>query len=144
MDINPKLDEIKDCLYRVAVKAIVIRDRKVLLVMDDGDTAWCLPGGGIDHGENLEQALRRELAEEVGITEADVKTNGKITGVIVGHTKSGIPRCNIHFRVNITSENLSATEETVKLEWIPIAGLNNLEFDASAGPKSEVIKLITG
>lgn len=33
--------------------------------------AWQFPQGGVDKGESPEQALRRELEEEVGIKEAD-------------------------------------------------------------------------
>ena len=48
-----QLNDIKDCLYRVAVKAIVIKSNHVLLVQDKNDNGWCLPGGGVDHGEDL-------------------------------------------------------------------------------------------
>lgn len=52
--------------YRVSVRALILSDDgdKVLMVKEDGD--WALPGGGMDHGESLEQALHRELSEEVG------------------------------------------------------------------------------
>ncbi len=33
-----------------------------------GREAWLLPGGGVHSGENLIQALEREMREEVGIT----------------------------------------------------------------------------
>lgn len=66
MKINPRLTEIGDCLYRIAVKAIIVKDGKVLLVKEQDDEWWSFPGGGIDYGESTEHALGRELPEELG------------------------------------------------------------------------------
>jgi 8-oxo-dGTP diphosphatase len=56
---------------RRAVRALVVReDDAVLLVhfhFASGAQVWALPGGGIEPGESDEEAIRRELAEEVGI-----------------------------------------------------------------------------
>lgn len=38
-----------------------------------GQDAWQFPQGGIDAGEDAEQAMYRELWEEVGLNQADVK-----------------------------------------------------------------------
>ena len=38
-----------------------------------GQSAWQFPQGGIKESESLEQALYRELDEEVGLIEKDVK-----------------------------------------------------------------------
>ena len=58
--------------FRPAVRGLVIdEDDHVLmvrLVFPEG-AFWVLPGGGIDEGEDVLDALRRELREETGLTE---------------------------------------------------------------------------
>jgi 8-oxo-dGTP diphosphatase len=56
---------------REAVRALVVTpDDHVLLVRFEFPTAtiWAPPGGGLEPGEDHRAALRRELAEEVGMT----------------------------------------------------------------------------
>ena len=56
---------------RIRVSAVLRwGDRVLLCSHEKGDKAyWLLPGGGVNSGESLLQALRRELYEEVGIDE---------------------------------------------------------------------------
>lgn len=58
----------KDSLIRVAVKAVIQDDEgRTLVVKESGRDWWDIPGGGIEHGETLEEALARELHEEVSL-----------------------------------------------------------------------------
>ncbi|GGU96234.1 hypothetical protein GCM10010495_02670 [Kitasatospora herbaricolor] len=62
--------------------AVIIRDGHVLMVRErgrgpsgrhDGHEYWTLPGGGIEPGESAEQAVVREVAEEVGLVTRSVR-----------------------------------------------------------------------
>ena len=119
MNIDPKLTSIKDCLYRVAAKAVIIKNDKVLLTKDSEDIGWTFPGGGIDIGENVDQAIIRELSEEIGISADDVVVLPTKLPVSIGHVKDGIPRCNIHVAVSLNTDEISPTQEIVELQWIP-------------------------
>ncbi len=64
---------------RIRVSAILRRDSRVLLVRHEkqGREYWLLPGGGVGAGETLVAALKRELAEEVGIDD-DLPLEGPV------------------------------------------------------------------
>ena len=57
------------------VNAVLLRDECVLLARRSAawkayPGLWSLPGGHVESGEDFEQALHRELREEVGMTPA--------------------------------------------------------------------------
>lgn len=53
----------------VSVKAVIFSlDNKILLLKRPNEGRWDMPGGGVDEGETLSEALIREIEEEVGLT----------------------------------------------------------------------------
>lgn len=141
MTIDPRLPEIKDCLYRVAVKAVIVHEQKILLVMDDRDTEFSFPGGGIDYGETAEQALYRELHEEAGIKSSDIESL-ELLCVVAGHQKNGIPRTNIFYFVKSDISNIETTNEVSSYRWFTLDELKNEKLDTSTGDISELLKMI--
>jgi 8-oxo-dGTP diphosphatase len=80
-------------LFKVSTKVAVFnRDKtKVLVIHMDKNNDYGLPGGHIDEGEDIEVAVRRELAEECGIDEIELAktdfflhSNGKLILAFVG------------------------------------------------------------
>lgn len=57
-----------EAYYRVSLKAVIKNENGEVLCVKEGSDLWELPGGGIDHGEDVRTALARELQEEVGYT----------------------------------------------------------------------------
>ncbi|HFK5529114.1 TPA: NUDIX domain-containing protein [Elizabethkingia anophelis] len=47
---------------------ITLKDKKLLLAFSKNKQAWYLPGGKIDAGESSEEALIREIHEELNLT----------------------------------------------------------------------------
>lgn len=67
---------------RRRVAAVIVRGGAVLMVRErgrgpsgrhDGPEYWTLPGGGVEPGEDLEAAVRREVAEETGLRALSVR-----------------------------------------------------------------------
>ena len=54
----------------VGVRAVLLDDRKVLLLRHTYLPGWQFPGGGVEPGEAAEQSAAREVMEETGYTVA--------------------------------------------------------------------------
>jgi 8-oxo-dGTP diphosphatase len=106
-------------------------DLKLLLIqrkVDPFKGKWALPGGFVRPDEDLEAAVRRELADETGITRlyleqlfsfGDPKRDPRERVISVAY----------YALVKLADHRLRAASDAVDVAWFPVAELPKLAFD---------------
>lgn len=114
-------------LPRIRVTAVIVEKDELLLVRHEkeGETYWMLPGGGVDFGEPLDEALRRELREEVAI-EAEIGPLLFVNDSIPEDRHRHI--VNIYFAARIPAgrPTLGEDERIVEVAFHPLSTLERL------------------
>ena len=110
----------------IVVKGIIARDGKVLFLKEidqtsDGkeiDRGWNLPGGKLNFGESLEEAVKRECLEETGLMVQPIKLLDVATELV--ETDSNINHAvNLWYLCKVTDGKESVTEkEIIDLKWL--------------------------
>lgn len=114
------------------VRAIVLREGKLLMVKEADDGLWCLPGGWVDVGDSPSEAIRREVQEETGL---DVKVT-KLLG-IWDRNKHGHPPYPWHvYKVIFLCEELGGelkiSHESLDVDF----------FDTDKLPELSVMRIV--
>ncbi len=96
--------------FRIAVSALIFDGEHILLALRRDIEWWNLPGGGMEDGETVDEALRREVSEETGL-EVEV---GQLVGV---YSKPQKQEVVLTFRCNVTGGTPIATEESLECRY---------------------------
>jgi len=113
--------------YRPNVGIIIMNGAgKLFWAKRVGQDGWQFPQGGIDEGESADDALYRELREEVGLEQQDVE----LIGVTNGWLKYKLPE---HLRRNKQPQCIGQ-----KQKWFLLKLLANEDaFRFDCAPKAE-------
>ena len=95
------------------VAAIILKDKKILLVTGYEEKFYWTPGGKVDGDENNESCLRRELASELAIEPVSIKHY--ITVTMQNEVKGGMQK-NHYYLVQYGGE-IKPGEEITKYIW---------------------------
>lgn len=144
MQVNPKLNDIDDCLYRVATKALITDGDKVLLVKEIPEMWWGFPGGGVDHGETIEKSLPREVEEEIGVPANKVSSDFMIAHYTIGTIVDQIPRMNLFYRVSVPEDLLKKTDHVAAWQWFTKEEFMGINMSPSYKDRDKLAEVIFG
>jgi len=118
-------------VVEVAVGGVAVRDDELLLVRRGHGPAtgtWSLPGGRVEFGEDLSEALVREMAEETGL---EVVVEGFLGWVErIGDDPEPFHFVILDFRVHVFDPDADpvAGDDAAEVRWVPVAELVELSL----------------
>ena len=116
--------------YPRHVVGAVIIERQCLLMVKNGTGPrighWGFPGGSVEWGETLTEALKRELREECNL-EVEVLELYRLSDFIVRHADEVTDHFILsHHLCQITGGELRADSDAKDVRWMPIHDLEEI------------------
>lgn len=127
-----------DYNFKFRVSGLIIKNNKLLLV-DMGDSGFlCLPGWYVELGETTEEAVRRELKEEI---QKDVKIEkylGVVENYFINKYSKKMHEISFYYLMDFVSNDIDDNDftlvendkgRTIKLDfkWIDINDLDDFD-----------------
>ncbi len=106
--------------FEVCVRCVIIDKGKILVVYNKAKKYYFFPGGHVEFGEKLREALSRELKEELGIRPKD----SRFIGVVDNFFKDEGFHHEIDFVFEVKASNVRAKskENHIDFEFLTQSG----------------------
>lgn len=140
---------VTELIFRPAVYALIFRGKKILLSRQ-GD-GFDFPGGGVERGESLQRALRREVREETGLQ----VTPGRIIEVTQDFFISIESRRKLHSiliyylyhnpRGKVSTAYLKGFEKKYikSAEWVKLEDIKKIKFNNVVDSAALILRALT-
>ena len=116
----------------LGVGALIFEGAKVLLVERGNEPLkgwWSLPGGGVETGERLEAAMRREVREETGLLVEMVRVAEIFERLMADEDG----RCEYHYvlidyECRVVGGELQAGDDSAAVRWFGLEELSGIRL----------------
>ncbi len=106
----------------LVTSAFIKKEGKFLLVFDPKFKFWRVPGGRANFGEKVEDALKREMKEEVGVDIKIIKFLGYGQDVVISYTRElEVSRFILFYLCEIEKGEIKPDEKEIsEIKWLTL------------------------
>ena len=104
---------------------------KVLLTRRADNGLWCLPSGGMDSGESVEETIIREVREETGLTVRVLRLVGVYSDpdwLVVYDEQNAVQIVALNFETEITAGAAGLSDETSDWGYFSLEEVGELDM----------------
>jgi len=106
----------------IITRAVILDKDKILLCKKKGNDYYFLPGGHIEFGETAEQALERELKEELNVSAEKFNYIGTIENFFTENDKK-YHEIILVFHIEAKNVTDKTPEDHIEFSWVDIRSL---------------------
>lgn len=117
----------EDTFYRVSVKGTVFDEQGRFLLAREADGTWELLGGGLSHGEDPVECLKREIHEETGLVANWISPNPKCFLTAPSVSNPAIYTANIVYEMKLENLDFVPSDECQELKFFAPAEVEQLQ-----------------
>ena len=117
-----------DKQIEVITRAVIVRDRQILLCRAKDADWFFLPGGHVEFSEKLETALSREIGEELGLRAAIGPRIGVVENI---YRKKNVRYHEINFIFSVKipkNSRIMSRENHIEFVWQEIESIKNVRL----------------
>ena len=133
-----KSKDFPEAFYRVSVRGVMQNGDKFLLGHHK-EGIWETFGGGLDFGENLHEALKREILEETGCEVTYISEQPILVLPHIVHDKRDMEwfyNFPIYYEVKFDISNFDTSLQYSEYKWVTLEEIQDLNiFEGEEGIK---------
>ncbi len=121
----------KDLKFRIAVYGLLTQNQNLLVIKNPDLSVYSLPGGAIELGETIQNALIREFFEETGIT-VEIGSLFEVKEDFYSFYGNSVHSILIFYKVSKVGgelKTINAFEDLVEAKFINLNQLNSGQID---------------
>ena len=119
----------------VCIGVVIVADTKIVLIKRGNEPSrgkWTIPGGLVELGETVENAVIREAKEETGLAVGNPVLIDVVGNVDLDeHGKIKYHYVIIDYLVHVKGGEVGAASDAAELRWIPFDEVEKYDLTAS-------------